>query len=157
RHRESDQSGQIRDPVADPASRIVNRLAELFPHSFHCLIVGIEFGKPGNLLAPRPGPHRSTFCSERRVARTVSTSLRVAFFSFSAALSRSMVLLKSPITSLSLVLIASTCSTTALMALCVSPLVAFIFPRSGAGSVVVVVAMAFLCSVGLSGWATDGD
>src|SRR5213595_3590832 len=42
------------------------------------------------------------------------------------------------------------------MALCVSPLVALIFPRSGAGSVV-VLAMAFLRSVGLSGWATDGD
>src|SRR5881394_996753 len=42
------------------------------------------------------------------------------------------------------------------MALCVSPLVGLIFPRSGAGRVV-VLAMAFLCSVGLSGWATDGE
>ena len=45
-----DQPGQIRDSVTDPVCRVVHRLAELFPHSFHCVIVGIESGQPGNRM-----------------------------------------------------------------------------------------------------------
>ena len=74
------------------------------------------------------------------MARTDSTSFKVAFFSFSAALSRSSVSFKSPIASRRLILIRSTDSTTAFIAVGFSALWAlvvegFVRVRSGAGSV----------------------